>query len=162
MEDVKSGQFQHHILYLEVFCEISETVRMWLYMSNIQGHQEGEYFRSHISYKNKWSEIFDPVLTPPSSRYDLVYLYSCAGKGKASGSGIFQQIYKYINRIAVFSHLSETVSWSRYTYKKPPESEGIKLSDSSYFVVSVAMCLKVNNQAYNLIDRKFWTFHYYH
>ena len=83
MEDVKSGQFQHHILYLEVFCEISETVRMWLYMSNIQGHQEGEYFRSHISYKNKWSEIFDPVLTPPSSRYDLMHHDNMAGNGES-------------------------------------------------------------------------------
>ena len=127
MEDVKSEQFQHHILYLEVFCEISETVRMWLYMSNIQGHQEGEYFRSHISYKNKWSEIFDPVLTPPSSRYDLVYLYSCAGKGKASGSGIFQQIYKYINRIAVFSHLLETSSYYEVFQKESPRDPRTRL-----------------------------------
>lgn len=85
MEDVKSGQFQHHILYLEVFCEISETVRMWLYMSNIQGHQEGEYFRSHISYKNKWSEIFAQVHITITSQYDLIHRDYNAGKETATG-----------------------------------------------------------------------------
>ena len=79
---------------------------------------------------------------PTTSLRDLVLQGLVAGKGIKRILGIFGR--------------------SDGIVKKKPGSEGIKLSDSSYFVVSVAMCLKVNNQAYNLIDRKFWTFHYYH